>query len=315
MPLVSIIIVAFNSQKYIGLCLQSIIKHCVDFDYEIIVVDNNSSDKIVELIKTKFSQVKLIENQENFGFSRANNQGARKARGKYIFFINPDVALTESIYQMIKYFDKKAGFGAVAPLAISSDEKFFWGGREHPTVWYEFCEEIGLARKFKKSRLYNRYHLNYKQKHLIKKAPSVSGGNLLIKRTVFNLIGGWDREFFLYGEDVDLCLRLEKHHREVWFYPAIKVIHYGGKSSRTVPAELIFLEAHKSMYYFFDKHFGRQRAELYRLVMLIVWAAKILWRLILFSKVKKARRLNAINLFSFRCFIRRSCAMKRGFNV
>ena len=232
----SIIIVGFNTKCFLEKCLGSISRQRVNGDLEVIVVDNGSQDNSCEMIKNKFSKVKLIENKENFGFGKANNQGAKIARGDYLFFLNPDTLIKDNIFpKIIEVFKNDPQVGIVSPLLVLEN------GEIQP---WAYGQEENLPQLIKRKI----------KKDLNKTIDWVSGAAFVTRADIFRKIGGFDENFFAYFEDRDLCLRIRKIGYKIVVLPEIKVIHFGGKS-------LISDKKRKKLYYqsqnyFWRKHYG-----------------------------------------------------------
>ena len=196
----SIIIINFNTYELTSACLESIFKYCGDSKYEIILIDNNSALKEIDILERRFaSRVKIIRNKRNLGFARANNQGAKLAQGDYLFFLNSDTTINQSILESFQFkFEQDKKIGIIAPKLILKN------GAEQP---YAF----GLHK-------------------LTSKISWVSGAALVIRREVFLQIGGWEERFFMYFEDVDLCLQVLKNGYKVERLDSVTVTHLVGGS-------------------------------------------------------------------------------------
>lgn len=260
----SIIMINYNTKDLLINCLNSIFNNFKNNSYEVIVVDNASSDGSAEFIKNSLPSIFLIENEENKGFGQANNQAAKISTGDILFFLNPDTLIKENIFQkIIDIFEKNPSIGIVAPRLILPD------GQLQPWAYgYEEGPLELIRNKFKKAPL------NYKQNDLPFEADWVSGAALAIKRDVFNKIEGFDTNFFMYFEDRDLCYRVKKIGYKILVLPEIKVIHFGGKSlTKNKERKKIYYQAQN---YYWKKHYGYLKSIFWRLVR---WPYKI-YRLI-----------------------------------
>ena len=234
--ILSIIIVSYNTKDFLEKCLGSIFHQSDNKDLEVIVVDNGSKDDSCETIKNRFLQVKLIENKENLGFGRANNQGAKIARSDYLFFLNPDTLIKDNIFpKIIEVFKNDSQTGVVSPLLILDN------GEIQP---WAYGQEENLSQLIKRKI----------KKDLSKTIDWVSGAALVIRADIFRKIGGFDEKFFAYFEDRDLFLGVRKIGYKIMVLPEVKVIHFGGKS-------LISDKKRKKLYYqsqnyFWHKHYG-----------------------------------------------------------
>ncbi len=236
--------------------------------WEIIVVDNASQDKTAEYIKSlKLKNLKLIENKENLGYSKANNQGAQKAKGKHLLFLNPDVKIEKvNFLKLIKFLEKsKKRAGLTVKLVRENGELDMACHRGFPTLWRSFCYFAKLERvasklpfKFLK-KLFGGYHLLHKDFSKIHKIDSPSGAFFLIKKQVFEEVGGFDEEFFMYGEDLDLSFRIVKAGYSIFFYPKYRAVHFKYKSGLSGKDRKIRRLAryhfYNAMKIFFKKHY------------------------------------------------------------
>ena len=238
----SIIIVNYNTKELIKNCLNSIFLNCNISDFEIIVVDNNSQDSSVEMLKREFgNKIKLIVNNKNRGFGVANNQGVKVAKCKYLFFLNSDTIFTDNILKPINdFFLSNKEVGVVAPKLLLED------GGEQLYAFGPFPKVLDVTlNKFKSIPSY--------QKHKFF-VDWVSGAALVIKKDVFERVNGFDENFFMYFEDIDLCKRVKDLKCGIVVYPEVSVIHLGGKSlSKFIKRKKYY---YQSQDYFFRKHYG-----------------------------------------------------------
>jgi len=249
MSIVSIIIVTFNSEKYIEKLLESIVKFNKGADYEIIVVDNNSKDKTVKLIQnSKFKtqnynlKLKIIENKENFGFAKGINIGAKKARGKYLLFINPDTQWNDgSINDLISLFEKDEDIGIVGGKIVNESGKPENSSGKFLGILGTFFLSLGLDEIFN-------YRFSPKREEEV---DFVSGGFMMVRSDIFKKLSGFDENYFMYVEDMDLCFRAMKQNYKIYFSLNTTIIHEGqGSSSRSFAIKNIY----KSLLYFQKKH-------------------------------------------------------------
>ena len=224
-PLVSIIIVNWNGERYIKNCLDAIVRH-IQMAMEIIVVDNNSSDNSVSLIKKAYPWVRLIEPGSNLGFAKGNNLGAQYAKGRYLLLINNDAVLTSDITAAIHLLDSRSDIGAVGAKMLSTDGKYRYSAGHFPKP----------HRLFKISTMFWKYGYfksgNFPKSPVDKFYPVdyVEGSFLLVKKSIWLEFGGLDSNFFMYGEDVEFCYRLNRAGFKTAFMPCVQYIHHGGFS-------------------------------------------------------------------------------------
>lgn len=228
---VSIIIVSYNTEDFVKKCLDSIFKSKLkDVEYEIILIDNASSDNTIKEIKEKFPEVKLIENRENFGFSRACNQGVKISRGKFILFLNPDTELEEkTISYMIEFMNSHKSVGASTCFVRLPSGKLDNGAhRGFPTPWSSFSYFSGLSRLFPKSKLFSGYTLGWLDLKKTHEVDSLVGAFMLVRRIAGDEAGWWDEDYFFYGEDIDFCYKLKEKGWKIYFVPDVSVLHHKG---------------------------------------------------------------------------------------
>jgi O-antigen biosynthesis protein len=230
----SIIIVNYNVKEFLQNLLHSIAKSALNISYEIIIVDNASDDGSVEFIKDKFPDVKLISNNKNLGFSKANNLGLKIAQGKYILLLNPDALLREDTLQkMIEFFKNTPDAGLAGCKILNPDGSLQLACRRNfPGPWTSFCKVTGLSSLFPKSRIFARYNLTYMDENQTYEVDAISGSFMMMKKEVYEKVGGFDEEFFMYGEDLDLCYRIQKAGYKVYYVHDTQIIHYKGESTK-----------------------------------------------------------------------------------
>ncbi|MCU0415196.1 MAG: glycosyltransferase, partial [Ignavibacteriaceae bacterium] len=251
----SIIIVNYNVKEFLQNLLQSIEKASSKISKEIIVIDNASDDGSVEVIKEKFPSLKLIENKVNVGFGRANNQGLKIASGKFILFINPDCIVSEDTFdKMISFFISHPDCGLAGCKILNSDGTLQLAcRRSFPGPWTSFTKVTGLSNLFPNSRIFARYNLTYLDENKTYEVDAVSGSFMMIRKEVYDKVGGFDEQFFMYGEDLDLCYRVQKAGFKVYYVHNTQIIHYKGESTKksNLDETKLFYDA---MHLFVKKH-------------------------------------------------------------
>lgn len=251
----SVIIVNYNVKEFLQNLLHSIEKASANLSKEIIVVDNASDDGSVEVIREKFPYVNLIENKINVGFGKANNQGLAIAKGNYILFINPDCIVSEdTLYKMITFFGEHSDCALAGCKILNSDGTLQLAcRRSFPGPWTSFTKVTGLSNLFPKSRIFARYNLTYLDENKTYEVDAVSGSFMMMRKTVYDNVGGFDEQFFMYGEDLDLCYRIQKAGHKVFYVHSTQVIHYKGESTKrsNLDETKLFYDA---MHLFVKKH-------------------------------------------------------------
>jgi O-antigen biosynthesis protein len=252
---ISIIIVNYNVKEFLQNLIHSIYKAGANLAYEVIIVDNASDDGSVEFIREKFPEVILIPNKENLGFSKANNIGLKAARGEYLLLINPDTIVSEDTFEkMIEFFKSTPSAGLAGCKILNPDGTLQLAcRRSFPGPWTSFCKVTGLSNLFPESRLFARYNLTYLDENQTYEVDAVSGSFMMLKRDVYEKIGGLDEQFFMYGEDLDWCYRIQKAGYKVYYVHSTQIIHYKGESTRrsSIDETKFFYNA---MHLFVKKH-------------------------------------------------------------
>ena len=236
-PELSIVIVNYNVKEFLQNLIYSIQKAACNISTEIIIIDNNSEDGSVEFINEKLlplGGIKLISNKENLGFSKANNIGLSEARGKYLLLLNPDVVVSEDTFQkVIDFFESNQKAGLAGCKILNPDGTLQLAcRRSFPGPWTAFCKVTGLSSLFPKSRFFARYNLTYLNEDETYEVDAVSGSFMMLTREAYEKVGGLDEEFFMYGEDLDLCYRIQKAGLKVYYVHSTQIIHYKGESTR-----------------------------------------------------------------------------------
>ena len=253
----SIIIVSWNVKEDLANCLLSIEKNPASEPFEIIVVDNASTDGTVEAVKVNFPEVVVIANDKNRGFAAANNQGVEKARGKYIFLLNPDTIVhPDSLDVLVKFMDENSDVGACGPQLLNKDGTIQPSARSFPTFRGALYRHtvFRFLRIFRKE--YKRWLMKDFDHDAQKEVDQLMGSALLIRKIVIDSIGLMDENFFMYYEEVDLCYRIKQAGWRIVFMPKAVITHLGGQSSGQIPVRKRIMML-TSLLEFFRKHRGR----------------------------------------------------------
>ncbi len=256
---VSIIIVNYNTCKLTVECIQSVYDSQLDYQYEIFVVDNASVDGSVLAIRQSFSNVTVIANKENVGFSRANNQAIRAAKGRYILLLNSDTVVQENtIYEMLQFMDKNDNIGASGCKVVLPDGSLDQAcHRGFPTPAASFYYMTGFAKRYPNNPTFTGYHLTYLNMDETHEIDCLVGAYMLVRRKAIEQAGLLDETFFMYGEDIDWCYRIKEAGWKIVYYPLVSIIHYKGASSRKKPFKIIY-EFHRAMYLFHKYHYAKK---------------------------------------------------------
>jgi len=257
----SIVIVNYNVRYFLEQCLHSTIKACRSLDSEIFVVDNNSVDGSVKMIRDKFPEVHLIENKDNKGFSKANNQAIRKARGEYILLLNPDTLIEDdTLLKSVQFMDEHPDAGGLGVKMLDGKGKFLpESKRGLPTPSVAFYKIFGLSALFPRSKIFGRYHLGYLDKDKVNPVDILAGAFMLLRKEVLDKIGLLDETFFMYGEDIDLSYRITQAGYRNYYFPEARIIHYKGESTKKSSINYIFM-FYTAMIIFAKKHYSQKNA-------------------------------------------------------
>jgi GT2 family glycosyltransferase len=257
---VSVIIVNYNVKALLEQTLLSVYKAVQHLQVEVIVVDNQSADESCKMVRDNFPGVILIENEENLGFSRANNQGIRIARGRYVLLLNPDTVISEdTLTRTVAFLDQTPNAGALGVRMIDGRGDFLpESKRGLPTPAVAFYKMSGMAKLFPKSRTFGAYHLSYLGEHDIHKVDILSGAFMMIRKTVLDQVGLLDESFFMYGEDIDLSYRIVKAGYDNYYFPETTIIHYKGESTKKHSINYVKI-FYLAMAKFAKKHFSKQQ--------------------------------------------------------
>lgn len=252
----SVIIVNYNVRAFLENALISVQKAMRNLQGEIFVVDNASDDGSSEMVQAKFPSVNLLANKKNFGFAKANNQALKQAQGKYLLLLNPDTVVQENTFEvLLKYFEQQNDVGLATCKVLSPDGTLQLAcRRSFPTPFVAFSKLVGLSDMFPKSKLFGKYNLTYLNENESYEVDAISGSFMFLRREVFEKIGGLDEDFFMYGEDLDWCYRVQHNGWKVMYVPTTQIIHYKGESTRRSSIDEVKI-FYQSMQLFVQKHF------------------------------------------------------------
>jgi GT2 family glycosyltransferase len=260
----SVIIVNYNVRYFIEQAIVSINKAGQNISMEIIVIDNASSDNSVAILQKKFPQIHIIANKENVGFGKANNQGISIAKGKYILLVNPDTVLQENTLSVcLEFIEKHPDCGALGVKMIDGKGNFLpESKRGLPSPSVAFYKMSGLSSLFPKSQIFNRYHLGFLDKDKNHEVDVLSGAFMFFKGDLLKEIGGFDEDYFMYGEDIDLSYQVLKKGYKNYYVADTSIIHYKGESTKkgSLNYVKVFYEA---MLIFAKKHFSKKQTFFY----------------------------------------------------
>lgn len=285
---VSIVIVSYNTKELLSDCLKSIKKATLNLNIETFVVDNNSSDSSSNMVKKDYPNVKLIENSQNLGFSKANNQALKLSKGNYVLILNPDTKLMPDTIKVMKnYMDNNPDIAVSTCRVELPNGSLDRDCRRHfPTPWRAFCHFSHLSKIFKGSKIFDQYYFGYLSDKIEHQLDACVGAFMFVRKLAMNKVGLFDEDFFFYGEDLDLCWRFKDAGYKITYFPRTKIIHYKGVSSgikkvskhltnaTRVSRRKAVMESTRAMELFYRKHY-KDKYPLF-LSKLIIMTIKIL---------------------------------------
>jgi GT2 family glycosyltransferase len=252
---ISVVIVGWNANHYLELCLESLATAPPRRSMEVLVVDNASTDGSVEMIESKFPWVKLIKSSENLGFAKGNNVAIRQCQGRYIALVNPDVIVFPGCLDALSDFlDANPKVGNVGPRVLNPDMSMQSTCRRFPTLWNNFCSATGLSTRFKNSRFFAGEHMFYFPHDRTLTVDVLVGCFSMIRREAFDTVGLLDEGLFMYGDDVDWCRRARNAGWQVVFYPGGQAIHDRGKITAPYPVRFAVAQQRSVLHYWTKHH-------------------------------------------------------------
>ncbi len=260
----SVIIVNYNVKYFLEQCLHSVRKASAGVSCEVFVVDNNSVDGSVQMVREKFPEVHLIANHDNVGFSKANNQAIRKSSGEYVLLLNPDTVVEDDTFtKVVAFMDAHPDAGGLGVKMVDGKGNFLpESKRGLPTPAVAFYKIFGLSRLFPKSKTFGKYHLSYLDKDQTHEVDILSGAFMLMRRSVLDITGLLDESYFMYGEDIDLSYRIIKAGYKNYYFPETRIIHYKGESTKKSSVNYVIV-FYKAMVIFARTHFSQKNARLF----------------------------------------------------
>lgn len=252
----SVIIVSYNVSSFLDQTLATLADSARDFEHEVFVVDNASTDDSVGMVRRNHPSVRLISNSGNRGFSAANNQALRLASGRYILLLNPDTVLRhDTIRTMIGFLDAHPDAGGAGCKVINPDGTLQLACRRgFPTPGVAFFKLAGLSNMFPGSRTFGAYNLTYLDPDRVAEVDAISGCFMMLRKETLDRVGYLDETFFMYGEDLDLCYRIKQDGGKIYYVPATEIIHFKGESTKTIPSAKSIRTFYTAMHLFVRKH-------------------------------------------------------------
>lgn len=245
--LLSVVILNYNVRNFLELCIKSVQDALHGIDSEIIVIDNNSPDDSCDMVKRLFPNVTLLENKENVGFSKANNQAVAIAKGDYVCILNPDtVVANDTFFKLLSFVSSKSKLGIVGCKLIDGSGTFLPESKRNvPTPMVSFKKVLGSSKEYYAS------HLHENQSGYV---DVLVGAFMFLERSVYNEVGGFDEDYFMYGEDIDISFKVKKAGYQNYYFADTTVIHYKGES--TLRDRTYAKRFYGAMNIFYRKHFS-----------------------------------------------------------
>ncbi len=275
----SVIIVSWNTKKLLEDCLKSLFEYTKEVNFEVIVVDNGSTDDSPQMVKSTLPKVHLIKHKDNLGFTKANNQGIKVAKGDYIALLNSDTYLIENAFKKLREAAKSKNNKAVlAPLLLNENRTIqqsvgFFPNLPQVFLWMSFLDDLPLGQFFKP------YHIDHDS--FYKKEREVdwlTGAAMFLPKEVIKSVGALNEEIFMYGEDVEWCFRIKKAGYKIFLLPQSKIVHIGRGSSKKIPTKA-FVGEYLGVKFFYKEYRGFLALQIVRLFLKI----GALLRIIVFS--------------------------------
>lgn len=247
-------IVNWNAREPLRQCLQSMLAHPPGVPYEILVLDNNSHDGSVQMLEKEFPQIHLLVSEQNLGFSKGHNLCAKHANGDYLFLLNPDTIVSPgALDRLVAFAEAHPEIGIIGPKILNPDGSLQFSCRRFPEPIAALFRNTPLGKLFPNNRYTRDYLMTDWDHNSVREVDWVSGAALFVRKTVFEQLGGFDEQFFMYCEDVDLCYRAWQTGWKVVYYPDAIIYHAIGRSTDLVANKMI-RTFHHSMYRYYKKH-------------------------------------------------------------
>lgn len=277
----TIAIVNYNTRDFLDKCLNSIYKYGSKYDFEVVVIDNNSSDGSKKMVRNKYSEVKLITNSKNLGYAAAVNQAIKVTDSDYIILLNSDAEVFDkSIDNIIDYLENNPEIGIVGPKIVDSFGNPHLSCRRFPS-FKEAAMHVLIGIFWSKNPYSKRYKMMDFDHDKEIKIDWVSGSCMGIRRKALNEVGLFDERYYMYVEDLDLCKRMWNAEWEVRYFPGATIIHYIGGSTKGLGIGL-FYQQQKSVFRYFLKNYGNT----WRVIFTPLLAVGLGFRILIFSITK-----------------------------
>ena len=279
-PELSVIIVNWNTRQLLSQCLRSVIDNLQDLSIEHFVVDNGSTDGSIGMVRKDFPDVSLIENHENLGFAKANNQAIRLSQGRYILLLNSDAFLTpKAVQTMIDVMESDISYGIAGAQLVYPDGRPQVSHGQLPTFWSEAASLFGI----------DKVHIEITKHNSYQETGTVSGACMLIRKSLLDRIGLLDETFFMFSEEVDLCYRCHRAGSKVLYIHSATVIHTQAGSTGLTVQRVMRLYSGKLLYFY--KHFGSNIENRLKQMMVIASVCKfVIYRILRVISLGRIRK-------------------------
>ncbi|MEK9136487.1 MAG: glycosyltransferase family 2 protein [Bacteroidota bacterium] len=293
----TIFIVSWNCKQYLADCLRSIEATGSRLSNHVIVIDNNSTDGTVEMVKRDFPRVTFVQNQSNIGFAAANNQAMKMAQARYVMLLNPDTIVhPDGLDALVRFMDQHPSVWAAGPAMLNRDGTPQRTGVRFPSNWNIFCEALFLDRLFPRSRLFGGHKELYADPATSRPVDYVQGACLCARHDAYIKVGGLDQKFFMYFEETDWCYRMKRAGGEVYLCPDARVTHFGGGDVGHYDEQRL-VHYHRSLLRFYRKHYSVSSLQVLRVVgvmrsaiRVIMWGTIAVFRPALRTSAQSSQR-------------------------
>ena len=305
---VSIIVVAWNVRALLYNCLKSVYDETKDIDFEVIYVDNASTDGSVDMVKKEFPQVNIIQNKKNEGFIKANNQGVQTAKGRYVLLLNSDtLILNNAVAKIVKFADAHPETAVVGCRVLNPDRTLQRNCFMYPSILNMFLSATGLYKIFPKSKFFGREDMTWWDFNDVREVETVCGSFSLVRRQAIDQVGLMDERYFVYGDDPDWCYRFKKNGWKIMFTPNGEIIHYGGQTTKQM-ARKFRLQLHGSQLIFMKLHRNRLAFPLARFLAALFLLLRVPYWLgiAILNKKERGKAIQSVIIYltgSFYCLV------------
>ena len=301
---VSIIIVAWNVRELLYNCMKSVYEETQGINFEVIYVDNASEDGSVEMVRKEFPQIRIIENEENRGFIKANNQGIETSKGRYVLLLNSDtIILDNAITKTVKFADEHPEAAVVGCKVLNPDRTLQRSCFMYPSILNMFLAATYLYKFFPGNRFFGRQRMTWWDSSDIREVETVCGCFSLVRKTAIEQVGLMDETYFVYGDDPDWCCRFKRKGLKIIFTPEPQIVHYGGQTTQQ-EADKFLLQLYGSNLIFMKKFGNRLTFPLAVLLTALFFFSRTPYWLAIaaIQKNKRKRSIQNAKTYSIGCF-------------